>query len=124
MLIVEDQRLNRMLLKKLVDALLPSATVYEAVDGVEGVELFERHAPDIVFMDLQMPRKDGFHAATEIRTLEADGRRTLIIALTADAQPETRESCLESGMDDYLTKPVSIHDLRRVLEHGAMRTEE
>lgn len=123
-LIVEDQRLNRMLLKKLVDALLPSATVYEAVDGVEGVELFERHAPDIVFMDLQMPRKDGFHAATEIRSLEADGRRSLIIALTADAQPETRESCLESGMDDYLTKPVSIHDLRRVLEHRATRTEE
>lgn len=123
-LIVEDQRLNRMLLKKLVDALLPSATVYEAVDGVEGVELFERHAPDIVFMDLQMPRKDGFHAATEIRALEADGRRALIIALTADAQPETRESCLESGMDDYLTKPVSIHDLRRVLGHGAMRAEE
>ena len=123
-LIVEDQRLNRMLLKKLVDALLPSATVYEAVDGVEGVELFERHSPDIVFMDLQMPRKDGFHAATEIRALEADGRRALIIALTADAQPETRESCLESGMDDYLTKPVSIHDLRRVLGHGAMRAEE
>ena len=123
-LIVEDQRLNRMLLKKLVDVLLPSATVYEAVDGVEGVELFERHAPDIVFMDLQMPRKDGFRAVSEIRALETDGRRALIIALTADAQPETRVSCLESGMDDYLTKPVSIHDLRRVLEHLAMRTEE
>lgn len=122
-LIVEDQRMNRLLLQKLVGRLIPQATVIEAADGEEGVEMFRRHAPDIVFMDLQMPGKDGFHATSDIRAMETDGRRTLIVALTADAQPETRERCLGAGMDEYLAKPMSVGDLRHILERWIRRVE-
>ena len=122
-LIVEDQRMNRLLLQKLVGRLIPQAIVIEAADGEEGVEMFRRHAPDIVFMDLQMPGKDGFHATSDIRAMETDGRRTLIVALTADAQPETRERCLGAGMDEYLAKPMSVGDLRHILERWIRRVE-
>ncbi len=121
-LIAEDQRLNRRLLRILVSKLLPGARVLEAADGEEAVRLFGSDAPDIVFMDLQMPLKDGCEAAAEMRAIEressrsASSGRTPIIAVTADVQKETQSFCLRNGMDDYLTKPVEVRRLRDVLE--------
>ncbi|OPZ40566.1 MAG: Sensory/regulatory protein RpfC [Synergistetes bacterium ADurb.BinA166] len=68
-----------------------------------------------MFMDLHMPRLEGIAAAAEIRALERGGRRTPIIAVTADVQPETRRSCLEGGMDGYLGKPLDVWNLRDLL---------
>ena len=121
-LIAEDQRLNRRLLRILVSKLLSGARVLEAADGEEAVRIFRSDAPDIVFMDLQMPLKDGCEAAAEIRAIEressaaASSGRTPIIAVTADVQKETKSFCLRNGMDDYLTKPVEVRRLRNVLE--------
>jgi CheY-like chemotaxis protein len=114
-LIAEDQKVNRRLMKFLVSKLLPGARVLEAVDGLEAVRLFREENPDIVFMDLHMPRLEGIAAAAEIRALERGGRRTPIIAVTADVQPETRRSCLEGGMDGYLGKPLDVWNLRDLL---------
>lgn len=121
-LIAEDQRLNRRLLRILISKLVPGSRILEASDGEEAVRYFKSEAPDIIFMDLQMPLKDGCEAAAEIRALErassgaAAKAGVPIIAVTADVQKETRTFCLENGMDDFITKPVDAWSLRCVLQ--------
>jgi CheY-like chemotaxis protein len=66
-------------------------------------------------MDVHMPESDGIAATRRIRAAEAGGRRTPIIALTADALSEDRDACLAAGMDDFLTKPLDRERLAAVL---------
>ncbi len=121
-LIAEDQRLNRRLLRILISKLVPGSRILEASDGEEAVRYFKSEAPDIIFVDLQMPLKDGCEAVAEIRALErtssggAAKAGIPIIAVTADVQKETRTFCLKNGMDDFITKPVDAWSLRRVLQ--------
>ncbi|MBP6812495.1 MAG: response regulator, partial [Saprospiraceae bacterium] len=68
---------------------------------------------DLILMDIKMPRMDGF-AAT--KALRANGLSTPIIALTANATSEEREKCLQSGLDDYLTKPIEVKLLRAQID--------
>ena len=83
----------------------------EAVDA----ELRERY--DLIFMDVQMPVMDGFEAAAEIRRQEIRTRGHVpIVAMTANALNEDRDACLAAGMDDYVSKPVSLANLRAVIE--------
>ena len=74
---------------------------------------------DLIFMDCQMPEMDGYAAAREIRRHEGNDRRVTIIAMTAEALAGTREQCLAAGMDDYITKPVSLADIFEMLEEVA-----
>ena len=87
--------------------------------SVEALEALQRGRYDLLLMDCQMPEMDGFTAAREIRR-RVSARELAssipIIALTANALKGDRERCLESGMDDYLTKPVEVHQLRSKLE--------
>ncbi len=119
-LIVEDEQLNMRMLSMTVTKLAPSAKVVQAQDGEEALALFREHKPDLVFMDLHMPVKNGFQAAAEIRGLELesdpDGERCCIVAVTADVLPETRGACLAGGMDGYISKPVRKEEVRAALE--------
>jgi CheY-like chemotaxis protein/HPt (histidine-containing phosphotransfer) domain-containing protein len=87
-------------------------------NGREVLTALSRHPYDLILMDCQMPGMDGFEATRAIRREEAKSGstpRTVIIALTANAMEGDRERCLSAGMDDYLGKPFTIEQLRRVL---------
>lgn len=106
-LVVEDNPINQ---KVTIGLLQQAGFVTElAVDGLEAIQAFRSKPFDLVVMDCQMPRCDGWAATRAIRKMELatnSGRRLPIIALTAQALTGDREKCIDSGMDDYLTKPV------------------
>lgn len=102
-LLAEDNDINRdVALQFLMDA---QATVTEAKDGREAVDLASKSEFDLILMDIQMPRMDGLEATRTIRSMETQ-RRTPIIAMTAHAMKGDRERCIDAGMDDHIPKPV------------------
>ena len=106
-LLAEDNPVNRMVAVRFLDKL--GVTVDVATDGKEAVEKWKPGRYAAIFMDCQMPTMDGYDATRAIRALEREagsGCSTPIIALTAHAMEEARDRCLDSGMDDYMTKPV------------------
>jgi PAS domain S-box-containing protein len=113
-LIVEDNKINMFLAKTLVKRAFPTCIVLEATDGEEAVACVKNETPDLILMDIQMPNKNGYEATTEIRALETNSR-TPIIAVTAGILAGEKEKCFESGMDDYMPKPITIADLERLI---------
>jgi signal transduction histidine kinase/CheY-like chemotaxis protein/ligand-binding sensor domain-containing protein len=116
-LLAEDNAINQKISVALLKKL--SYAVEVASDGEETVELWANGRFDCILMDCQMPKMDGYQATAAIREREAAGVRTPIIALTANAMAGDKERCLNAGMDDYLTKPLRVEDLARVLERWA-----
>jgi CheY-like chemotaxis protein len=114
-LIVEDNSINMFLAVTIIQKMMPNATVFKAFDGEEALEQFKKNNLDLILMDVQMPKKNGYEAAAEIRKLETN-KRTPIIALTAGIMRGEKEKCLEVGMDDYLPKPILQNDLEIVLK--------
>lgn len=105
-LIAEDHPVNRKLLTIILEK--AGAKVLAASDGQEAIELAGRHALDMVFMDIQMPRKNGYEAAHWMRE---NGISCPIIACTASAQENEREQCLSAGMTEILPKPYKKTDV-------------
>ncbi len=118
-LVVEDDPINRLALRMMLERM--NACVTEAHDGGEAVNVLERERFDLVFMDVQMPVLDGLSATRVIRAKGGPNAATPIIALTALAQPSDRNACLRAGMDDYLTKPVDMRAVERIIQLHARR---
>jgi two-component system sensor histidine kinase/response regulator len=112
-LIVEDNAVNQRVALLLLAKLGLQADT--ACDGREALNMLERSAYQLVLMDCQMPEMNGYEATAQIRLREGSGSRMPIVALTADAAGEYRERCLKAGMDDVITKPVTLEDLDRAL---------
>jgi two-component system sensor histidine kinase/response regulator len=113
-LVAEDNPVNQLVAKKMLERI--GCRVDVAVDGKEAVEAVSRVPYDVVFMDCQMPEMDGYEATRHIRKLEGSAGNTLVIAMTANALVGDREKCIASGMDDYLSKPVTQVALGKVLD--------
>ncbi len=103
-LLAEDNLVNQRLAQRMLEK--EGHTVLIAGDGVGALEVWRREAVDVLLLDVQMPRLDGYGVAREIRRAESGSRRLPILALTASAIEGDREKCLEAGMDDYVAKPV------------------
>lgn len=116
LLLVDDVQENRFLVKAFLRH--SGLDILEAENGLEAVEMFLSHKPDIILMDMRMPVLDGFAATRKIREQEAaqNLKRTRIIALTASALPEEIRMTKDAGCDFHLTKPLRIPDLRNALE--------
>lgn len=104
-LIVEDNKVNMLLLKTIIKNLYSSAYIYECENGYDAVSQFENINPDLVFMDIQMPIMNGYETTKAIRNTKT-GKDIPIIAVTAGAEKEERNKCLSAGMDDYISKPI------------------
>lgn len=108
-LIVEDNMTNQLVASSMLERL--GCRVDIAQNGREGVEAVARTHYDIVLMDCNMPEMDGYEATTHIRGLSAN-KDTVVIAMTANVHPGEVEKCLSVGMNDYLSKPLSLDELR------------
>ena len=114
LLIAEDNLINQKVIIGMLKKLGYQAQVTN--NGAEAYEELQKNHYDIVLMDCQMPEMDGFAATRKIRKLKSDKNQIPIIAMTANAMQGDREKCIESGMDDYLPKPLDIKGLKTILE--------
>jgi CheY-like chemotaxis protein len=121
-LVAEDNPVNQRVAVRMLERLGLGADV--AADGREAIESFSRQPYAAILMDCQMPELDGFEATARIRAREETGHHTPIVAMTAAAMRGDRERCLAAGMDDYLSKPITIESLQAVLERWLPLTAE
>lgn len=114
-LVAEDHPMNQLLMKKLMSSF--GIVNHRIVDnGKKALDAYKAEHWDVILMDVHMPELNGFEATTAIRTLEKiSGARTPIVALTANAMAGDREKCLRYDMDDYISKPVNIEDMKEIL---------
>ncbi|MEA1885385.1 MAG: response regulator [Thermotogota bacterium] len=111
-LIVEDNATSMLFARATLHQILPNVTIKEAENGEEAVQIVRDETPDLIFMDIQMPKMDGYQAAKAIRGFD---KETTIIALTAGVIKEEEERCKAAGMNDYLPKPVTVDEIEKVL---------
>ena len=119
-LIVEDDNVNSMVLAIMLKE--KGHFVESATNGSEALFLHAKNLYDVIFMDIQMPVMDGIEATIKIREREGKTRHTPIIALTAYALVGDREKFLSHGMDEYLSKPIKMDKLFRLLEEVVNRS--
>jgi signal transduction histidine kinase/CheY-like chemotaxis protein len=113
-LIAEDNEIN---LKITMHMLAKHGFIAEsAADGLQAVKLWTQHKYDLIIMDCQMPNMDGIEATRTIRKQESADRHVPIIALTANAREADRQSCLDAGMDDFLSKPIDQDSFIRIAQ--------
>lgn len=114
-LVVDDNRVIRELVTRQLAKLGVESDT--AVDGRDALARLAAETFDVILMDVQMPEMDGMSATKEIRKLEAvSGRHVTIIALTGHG---SRVECIDSGMDDYIAKPMNIATLKATLQKWA-----
>jgi len=123
-LLVEDDAINQKIAKILLEREGFKVTVVE--NGVKAIEALERQTFDLVLMDVEMPEMNGYEATRRIRSYNSEkiDRKIPIIAMTAHAMSGDREKCLNSGMNDYIPKPINIHLLNDLIDQHISRKED
>ena len=113
-LVAEDNPVNQTVILRMLQKMAHIPTL--ARNGLEALSLLETGTFDVVFMDVQMPEMDGLTATRKIRDNErATGAHIPIVAMTAHAMKGDKERCLDSGMDEYITKPLSSHRIQETI---------
>ncbi|MDA9950787.1 ATP-binding protein [Luminiphilus sp.] len=114
-MVAEDSKVNQFIIKELLKNLGVDATMVD--DGDQAIAASEHTAYDLIFMDVSMPVMDGLTATQKIRARECAGdTQTMIVGLSAHAMLGDVERAIESGMDDYITKPISLKTVEQVLQ--------
>jgi signal transduction histidine kinase/DNA-binding response OmpR family regulator len=116
LLVAEDNLVNQKVITKLLEKLGCRTDV--VMDGAQAVAAIERGHYDVVFMDVQMPEMDGYEATRLIRRRLPAERQPWIVALTANSLSGDWEKCLEAGMDEFLSKPVTLNSVALALKHA------
>lgn len=111
-LLAEDNPANQLVARKLLERLGYKIDI--ANNGEEALKVWSNY--DLILMDCQMPILDGYSATKAIRAQQSSGQKVLIVAMTANAMESDRQYCLECGMDEYITKPISLEGLRDLLQ--------
>ena len=112
-LLAEDNAINALLTRTLLEA--EGHTVDTVEDGVLACEAMKSSQYDLIFMDMRMPNMDGLEATRKIRAMDNVSKGLPIIALTANAFDDDRNACFDSGMNDFMTKPVSAEELSEMV---------
>ena len=125
-LVAEDNPVNKHLTRTILKKLMPKVHLIEVDNGQEAVLAFQNEQIDLIFMDIQMPILSGFEASQQIRDFEKkkELKITPIIALTARTIKGERERCMSYGMNDYVTKPVIMQTLKKVLIKELITTSQ
>lgn len=114
-LVAEDNTVNMLLAKTIVNKIAPNATFVEANNGLEALRYCKNQMPDIILMDVQMPEMNGYEATRQIRELEHHAHIP-IIAFTAGNVKGEREKCIAAGMDDFIVKPVVEENINMIFK--------
>ena len=117
-LLIEDNRDAREMLRLMLE--LAGHVVYDAADGVRGLELLEVEHPDVAIVDIGLPGLDGYQVARRIRE-HPNGRAMLLLALTGYGLPSAYQQSDKAGFDRHLIKPVDPDELARLLREDARR---
>lgn len=120
-LLIEDTEEVIMVVRDYLE--LSGYNIVVAKDGLDGIIQAKLIHPDLILMDLQMPRMDGIEATQKLRD-DPNFMYTPIIALTALAMPKDRERCLAAGMDEYISKPVNLRALLKIIQGFLSHTQE
>jgi len=113
-LVAEDNTINQKLIIRILKILGEEVDV--ANNGLEALNAALKKKYDIVLMDIQMPEMDGYEATRRIRTEVSKTNQPIIIAMTANALQGDREKCMEAGMNDYMSKPILIDEVNRIMK--------
>ncbi len=112
-LIAEDIKNNMIITTTMLTTLYPGAVLSEAYNGEEAVSLYKRMKPDLILMDISMPKKTGIEAIEEIREHESDFvKKTPILALTAETEIEGVMRYIELGVNEIIAKPTTLETLK------------
>jgi CheY-like chemotaxis protein/nitrogen-specific signal transduction histidine kinase/HPt (histidine-containing phosphotransfer) domain-containing protein len=120
-LLAEDNEVNQRIAVKILERM--GCRVDVAANGLKALEALAASHYDLVLMDCQMPQLDGYEATRQLREREGAGRRTPVLAMTANALAGDRERCIEAGMDGYLTKPIRPDELAAAVSEWLPRAE-
>jgi CheY-like chemotaxis protein len=121
-LIAEDNVINQKIAIRMLEKM--GHKVLAANNGQQAVEMYAKHNPHVVLMDIQMPVMDGYEATRLIREMEKKlAKHTPVLALTAHAMPGDREHCISKGMDDFITKPITFERLQETLNRNRPETD-
>ncbi len=114
-LCVEDSIINQQVMEELITR--KGYKYISAYNGIEAINIIKENKVDLVLMDIQLPELNGFEATKIIRKSEESNKPLPIIAMTAYAMLEDRDKCLQAGMDEYISKPLDIEKLYKILEY-------
>ncbi len=115
-LVAEDNQVNKILIFNLLEKIFPKAEIIYAKNGLEAIEQFKAHQPDIILMDVQMPEMGGIEATEIIRAIDKSQSKIPIIALSAGVLSDEKNRALNSGIDIFLEKPLLKNDLAQAID--------